>query len=151
MAACPTAFLTQVMISTLPTTWRGSLSTWRLLLPAEVAQLQEDLVPGITKWWPETPLTRRLVLGFVPRLLSATVTQRFLYMERRARPHRTEWPWAGFTTTAVTMQPMEEVRRLVLTKLSGTKVTVISASVAVESKIQNSFVTRAIKIIVVGT
>ena len=48
------------------------------------------------------------------------------------------------------MQPMEEVRRLVLTKLSGTKVTVISASVAAESKIQNSFFTRAIKIIVVG-
>ena len=39
------------------------------------------------------------------------------------------------------MQPMEEVRRLVLTKLSGTlKDTVFSASVAVESKIQNIFV-----------
>ena len=35
--------------STLRTTWRGSLSTWRLLLPAEIALLQEDVVPGITK------------------------------------------------------------------------------------------------------
>ena len=116
---------------------------------SKVALLQEDLVAVTTRWWQETPLTRRLVFKFVPRLLT-TVTQRFLYMERKARPHRTEWPWAGFTTTAVTMQPMEEVRRLVLKKLSGTKVTVISASVAVESSIHNSSVTRAIKLIVVG-
>ena len=155
MAACHTTFLTQVMISTLPTTWRGSLSTWRLLLPAEVALLQEDLVTMITKWWPKTPLTRRIVLGFVPRLISATVTQRFLYMERKARLQRTEWSWAHFTTTTVTKDPSAgEVRRPVLTKVSWTTISIlISASVAVEihgSSIQNSSVPRAIKIIVVG-
>ena len=156
MAACHTPFLTQVMISTLRTTWRGSLSTWRLLLPAEVALLQEDMVSMITKWWRETPLTRRIVLKFVPRLLSATVTQRFLYMERKARPHRTEWSWAHFTTTAVKLQTRGEVRRPVLTKLSWNTVILILASVAVDernlslySSVQNSFVTRAIKIIVV--
>ena len=30
------------------TTWRGSLSTWRLLLPAEVALLQEELAAAET-------------------------------------------------------------------------------------------------------
>ena len=153
MAACHTTFLTQVMISTLPTTWRGSLSTWRLLLPAEVALLQEDLVTGKIRWWPETSLTRRIVLKFVPRLISATVTQRFLYMERKARPHRTEWSWAHFTTTVVTQISTGEMKRPVLTKLSWTTISLISASVAVDihgRSIQNSFVTRAIKIIVVG-
>ena len=153
MAACHTTFLTQVMISTLRTTWRGSLSTWRLLLPAEVALLQEELVTIITKWWSETPLTRRLVLGFAPRPLSASVMQRFLYMERKAGPHRTEWSWVHFTTTVVTNISTGEVRRPVLTKLSWTTVALISASVAVDihgSSIQNSFVTGAIKIIVVG-
>ena len=150
MAACPTTFLTQVMISTLPTTWRGSLSTWRLLLPAEEAHLQGELVAVRTKWWPETELTRRLVLRFVPRLLTATVTQRFQSTGRKARPQRMEWSWAHFTTTGVTMEPGEEMRCLVLTKLSWTTAPLISASVAVESSIHNSFVTRAIKFIVVG-
>ena len=150
MAACPTTFLMQVMTSTLPTTWRGSLSTWRLLLPAEVALLQEELVAVTTRWWQETPLTRRLVLKFVPRLLTASVTQRFLYMERKARPQTTEWSWADFTITPVTMKPTEEVRCPALTKLSWTTVTIISVFVAVESSIQNNFITRAIRLIVVG-
>ena len=141
MAACPTTFSQQVMISTLRTTWRGSLSTWRLLLPAEVAQLQEELVAVTTRWWQETPLTRRLVLKFVPRVFTATVTQRFPYMERKARPQRTEWSWARITITPVTMQSTEEVRCLVLTKLSWTTVTLISAFVAVESSIRNGFIT----------
>ena len=151
MAACPTAFLTQVMISTLPTTWRGSLSTWRLLLPAEVAHLQGDLVAVRTKWWQETPMTRRLVLRFVPRLLTATVTQSFLFTARRAKPQRMEWSWASFTTTVVAVIMLRgEMRCPVLTKLSWTTVNLISASVAVESSIHNSSVTRAIKLIVVG-
>ena len=151
MAACPTTFLTQVTISTLPTTWRGSLSTWRLLLLVEVALLQEELVAVGTKWWQETPLTRRLVLRFVPRLLTATVTQRFQSTARKARPQKMEWSWEHSTTIAVAIKPGEEVRRLVLRKLSWTTLAALtSASVAVESSIQNSFVTRAIKIIVVG-
>ena len=86
---------------------------------SKVALLQEDLVAVITRWWQETPLTRRLVFKFVPRLLT-TVTQRFLYMERKARPQRTEWSWADFTIIPVTMEQTEEVKCLLLalTKLS---------------------------------
>ena len=87
---------------------------------SKVALLQEDLVTVITRWWPETPLTRRIVLKFEPRLLTATVTKRFLDMERKARPQRTEWSWPDFTIIPVTMEQTEEVKCLLvaLTKLS---------------------------------
>ena len=87
------------------------------------------------------------MLRFAPRLLTATVTQRFQSTARKARPQRTEWSWASFTTTAVTKQSVEEMRCPVLTILSEPLVTTVS--VAVESSIRNSFVTRLIKIIVV--
>ena len=87
---------------------------------SKVALLQEDLVAVMTRGWPETPLTRRLVLKFEPRLLTATVTKRLLYMERKARPQRTEWSWPDFTIIPVTMEQTEEVKCLLvaLTELS---------------------------------
>ena len=84
------------------------------------------------------------MLRFAPRLLTATVTQRFQSTARKARPQRTEWSWASFTTTAVTKQSVEEMRCPVLTILSEPLVTTVS--VAVESSIRNSFVTTLIKI-----
>ena len=62
-------------------------------------------------------------------------------MEKKGRPQRMEWSWARFTITAVADQPTEEVRCPFLTKLSLTTVCIISASVAVESRIRNGFIT----------
>ena len=92
----------------------------RLLLPAGVAPLQKELVAVTTKWWQEKRLTGRVRLRFVPRLLPATVPQRFLYMEKKARLQRTEWLWARLKITLVTMEPTQAVRCPVLTKLSWT-------------------------------
>ena len=137
------------MINTLRTIWRGSLSTWRLLLPAEVVLLQEDLAAVTTRWWQEPPLTRRLVLKFVPRLLTVTVTQRFLYMEIKARPQTTEWLWAGFYNYSC-HHGANGGSKVSTCSSDETVITVtISVFVAVESSIHTSFVTRAIKIIAV--
>ena len=123
---------------------------WQSLHMAAAAACRGSTASGgtaETRWWQETLLTGRVVLRFAPRLLTATVTQRFQSTARKARPQRTEWSWASFTITAVTKQPVEGVRCPVLTILSEPVVTTVS--VAVESSIRNSFVTRLIKIIVV--
>ena len=126
--------------STLRTTWRGSLSTWRLLLPAEIALLQEDLVSGITKWWPETPLTGRRAQICAQTIFRNCDAEVSIY-GKKGKATINGLLWARFTITSVTMQSTEAVRCPVLTKLSWTTVILISASIAVESSIRNGFIT----------
>ena len=126
--------------SILRTTWLGSLSTWRLLLPAEVALLQEELVAVTTKWCQETPLTGRVVLRFVPRLFPATVPQRFLYMEKKGTATKNGMTVGAFYNYACNHRANTGTLSW-HTKLSWTTVILISASVALESSICNGSIT----------
>ncbi len=67
----------------------GSLFTWPPLLPAEEARVQEEVEAGITQSLYVTRLIRKPALSFVPRLRTATVTQRFPFMEKQEKPLKT--------------------------------------------------------------
>ena len=125
------------MTNTQRTTWRGSPSTWRPLLPAEEAPPQGELVVVPTLLWHEIPLTRGPALKSVPKLFTETVMPRSLSMEERARLQRMDRQWAHFTTMAVTLESMEGVRRPFLKKLSRATLAT-SGSVAAESNINTT-------------
>ena len=117
---CPLAsepYLWLVMTSTGCTTWVGSLSTWQPLLPAEIVRLQGELDAVKTLYLYETRLIRKPVLSFVPSLHTATVTQRFPFMEKQEKPLKTVKKLARSTTINVVTQLTEGARCQLIQKL----------------------------------
>ncbi len=110
MAACLRTSLWQAMTSTRCTTWVGSLFTWRPLLPAEEARDQGEVEARKMQSLYATRLIRKPALSFVPRLCSATVTQKFPFMEKPEKPPKMGKKLARSTTIAVTTRLTEGAR-----------------------------------------
>ncbi len=126
------------MTSTRCTTWVGSLFTWRPLLLAEEARVQGELGAVKTLFLCVTRLIRKTALSFVPRLRTATVTQRFPFMEKQEKPLKTGKRLARSTIMAVIMQLAKAARchGLSLTSLGSQAHITTTAFAAAGSKIQ---------------
>ena len=107
------------MTNTRRTTWAGSLFTWRPLVLAEEAPLQEEAVAVETWFWREIALIRNPAQSFVPRPYTKTAMQVCLFTEDREKPLKMVRWWARFTTTRVIMQNTEEVKYPILMKASS--------------------------------
>ena len=136
MVLCPKTFSWEAMTNTQRTTWRGSPSTWRRLLPAEEAPPRGEVDHGLTQWgWEIFLAIKPAPRSVLRQVTSATVTLRFLSMGKKERPQGMDRSWARFTTTDVGLRGVtEEMRRPFLTKLSWITVAITSVSVAAESR-----------------